>query len=213
MSRPAASTVGRVHTPRPWWALVVLCISLVVVTIQTSILNVALPSLVRDIGADDAELQWIVDSYIVAFAGVLLTGAALADRFGRRGVMMAGLVLCGVSSVAAALAQDPAPLIVWRTVMGIGAALVMPATLGGRGYRSLRCCVRRRGHPRPTGGPGRRACRRAGPAGCRPHRDGVRDDVSGPGTAWSPGRLGQTGSSGRPRPRRAALYSWTRPRS
>lgn len=128
MSRPAASTV-RVHTPRPWWALVVLCISLVVVTIQTSILNVALPSLVRDIGADDAELQWIVDSYIVAFAGVLLTGAALADRFGRRGVMMAGLVLCGVSSVAAALAQDPAPLIVWRTVMGIGAALVMPATL------------------------------------------------------------------------------------
>ncbi|TFV88876.1 MFS transporter [Blastococcus sp. CT_GayMR16] len=126
--RPVAQDAAGVAA-HPWWALAVLCISLVVVTIQTSILNVALPSLVRDIGADDAELQWIVDSYIVAFAGVLLTGAAVADRFGRRGVMMAGLVLCGLASVAAALSQNPGPLIVWRTVMGIGAALVMPATL------------------------------------------------------------------------------------
>src|SRR3978361_949789 len=60
---------------------------------------------------------------------MLLTGAALADRFGRRGVMTAGLLLCGVASVAAALSQSPGPLIVWRAVMGIGAALVMPATL------------------------------------------------------------------------------------
>src|ERR1700709_712737 len=117
------------NTARPWWALVVLCISLVVVTIQTSILNVALPSLVRDLGADDSQLQWIVDSYIVAFAGVLITGSALADRFGRRGVMTLGLVICGVSSIAAALSQTPTQLIIWRTVMGVGAALVMPATL------------------------------------------------------------------------------------
>lgn len=134
--RPAAQEPAQdaVHeaageAAHPWWALAVLCMSLVVVTIQTSILNVALPSLVRDIGADDAQLQWIVDSYVVAFAGVLLTGAALADRFGRRSVMTAGLALCGLSSIAAALAQSQGPLILWRTVMGIGAALVMPATL------------------------------------------------------------------------------------
>jgi EmrB/QacA subfamily drug resistance transporter len=111
------------------WPLVVLCTSLLVVTIQTSILNVALPNLVRDLGASDSQLDWIVDAYVVAFAGVLLSGSALADRFGRRGVMNSGLIACGAASIAAALSQTPTQLIIWRAIMGAGAALVMPATL------------------------------------------------------------------------------------
>jgi len=107
----------------------VLCLSLVVVTVQISILNVALPSLIRDLGASETQLQWIVNAYTVAFAGVLLTGAALADRFGRRGVMVCGMLLCGVGSLAAALSSAPEQLILWRAVMGVGGALVMPATL------------------------------------------------------------------------------------
>jgi EmrB/QacA subfamily drug resistance transporter len=114
---------------RRWWALSVLCLALLVVSLQTSILNVALPSLVADLGASDSQLQWIVDAYTVAFAGLLLTGAALADRYGRLGVMSVGLGLCGASSVGAMLSTDPTGLVLWRTAMGVGAGLVMPATL------------------------------------------------------------------------------------
>ena len=71
----------------------VLCLSLIVVTIDTTILNVALPSLVRDLRASSSELQWIVDAYTVVFAGLLLIGWSLGDRFGRRGVLAAGLAL------------------------------------------------------------------------------------------------------------------------
>jgi EmrB/QacA subfamily drug resistance transporter len=107
----------------------VLCLALLVVSIETGILNVALPSLAADLGASDTELQWIVDSYIVAFAGLLLTGAGLAERYGRRGVLALGLAITGGASGLAALSDDPGELVVWRIVMGLGAALVMPATL------------------------------------------------------------------------------------
>jgi EmrB/QacA subfamily drug resistance transporter len=120
---------GTQRAVRPWWALAVLCLALLVVTIQTSILNVALPTLVRELGASDTQLQWIVDSYVVAFAGLLLTGAALADRYGRRRVMVIGLVVCAVGAVGSGLSGSPAALIGWRTVMGLGGALVLPATL------------------------------------------------------------------------------------
>ncbi len=72
---------------RRWWVLAVLCLSLIVVTIDTTILNVALPSLVRDLHATSSELQWIVDAYTVVFAGLLLSAGSLGDRFGRRGVL------------------------------------------------------------------------------------------------------------------------------
>jgi EmrB/QacA subfamily drug resistance transporter len=109
--------------------LAVLCLSLLIVSIDTTILNVALPSLVRDLGATPSQLQWIVDAYTLAFAGLLLTAGALGDRLGRRGVMTAGLVVFGVASVGAAFSGSSTQLIAWRALLGVGAALIMPATL------------------------------------------------------------------------------------
>jgi EmrB/QacA subfamily drug resistance transporter len=103
--------------------------SLLVVGIDTSILNVALPTLIRDLDASPAQLQWIVDSYVLVFAGLLLTAGKLGDRYGRKGVMNAGLGVFVLASVGAATATSPGALIAWRATMGIGAALVMPSTL------------------------------------------------------------------------------------
>jgi len=114
---------------RRWWALSVLCLSLIVVTIDTTILNVALPSLVRDLHAGSSGLEWIVDAYTVVFAGLLLSAGSLGDRFGRRGALSAGLVVFAFASGASALATSPAQLIVLRALTGVGAALIFPATL------------------------------------------------------------------------------------
>src|ERR687891_144943 len=100
--------------PRRWWTLGVLCLSLLVISLDNTILNVALPTLERDLGASSSQLQWIVDSYMLVFAGLLLTAGALGDRFGRRRALTFGLVVFGVGSGLAALAQDPAALIAAR---------------------------------------------------------------------------------------------------
>ena len=71
----------------PWWTLAVLCLCLVMVVVGNTVLNVALPTLVRDLGATSSQLQWMVDSYALVFAGLLLTGGALGDRFGRKGAL------------------------------------------------------------------------------------------------------------------------------
>lgn len=115
--------------PRRWWVLIVLCVVLVTVTMQVSILNTALPTLVRQLGASDSQLQWIVDSYIVVLAGLLLTGAAIGDKYGRKKALIAGLIVTLLTTTGAALATDPIQLIVWRGLMGVGAALTLPATL------------------------------------------------------------------------------------
>lgn len=114
---------------RRWLVLAVLCLSLVIVGIDASILNVALPTLVREVGASTSELQWIVDSYVVVFAGLLLVMGSVGDRYGRKGVLSAGLVIFGAASLAAAMASSPSQVIGCRVVMGIGAAMIMPATL------------------------------------------------------------------------------------
>jgi MFS transporter, DHA2 family, multidrug resistance protein len=114
---------------RRWWALGVLCLSLIVVTIDTTILNVALPTLVDSLRASASALQWIVDGYTVVFAGLLLTAGALGDRFGRRGALAAGLAVFGVASALSALAANTTELIALRALTGVGAALVFPATL------------------------------------------------------------------------------------
>jgi EmrB/QacA subfamily drug resistance transporter len=114
---------------RRWWALAVLCLSLVVLAMDNTILNVALPTLARDLGATGSELQWMVDAYLLVFAGLLLTMGAAGDRFGRKLALNAGLLVFAAASAASAFAGSPAVLITARAAMGIGAALIMPATL------------------------------------------------------------------------------------
>jgi EmrB/QacA subfamily drug resistance transporter len=115
--------------PRRWWALAVLCLSLVLITLDNTVLNVALPTLSRDLHASTSELQWIVDSYQLVFAGLLFTAGSLADRYGRKGMLTLGLVVFGVGTAAAAFAQSAAALIATRAFMGIGGAMIMPSTL------------------------------------------------------------------------------------
>src|SRR5436190_6173497 len=91
---------------RRWWALAVMCMSLLVIGLDNTILNVALPALVRDIHATTSQLQWIVDGYTLVFAGLLLTSGALGDRFGRKGALGIGLLVFCASSVLAALSTS-----------------------------------------------------------------------------------------------------------
>ncbi len=115
--------------PRRWLVLVVLCASVFVVVLDGTIVNVALPTLATELGASTSELQWIVDAYVLVFAGLLMAAGSLGDRFGRKGLMQIGLVLFAVFSALAAWSGSPGELIGWRAAMGIGAALMFPATL------------------------------------------------------------------------------------
>jgi EmrB/QacA subfamily drug resistance transporter len=114
---------------RRWWTLGVMCLSLLVIGLDNTILNVALPTLVRDLHASTSQLQWIVDAYALVFASLLLTAGSLGDRYGRRRVLGAGLVVFGIGSVLSAFAQTPGNLIAFRALMGVGGALIMPSTL------------------------------------------------------------------------------------
>lgn len=114
---------------RRWLSLGVLSLSLVIIGLDNTILNVALPTLVRELGASASELQWMVDSYVLVFAGLLLTMGALGDRFGRKLALNAGLVIFGVASVFAAFSDSATALIAARAFMGVGGALIMPSTL------------------------------------------------------------------------------------
>ncbi len=114
---------------RRWWILVVLCFSLLVIVLDNTILNVAIPTIVRDLDATNSQLQWMVDAYTLVFAGLLLTAGSLGDRFGRRGALQFGLVVFGIGSLASAFAGSADQLIATRAFMGIGGAFIMPATL------------------------------------------------------------------------------------
>ena len=124
-ARVAAVTVVSTR----WVALGVLCTSLLAIVIDNTIVNVALPTLVRELDADVSELQWVVDAYTLVFAGLLLLAGALGDRYGRRRTLLAGLAVFGLGSTAAAYAGGVDALIACRAVMGAGAAFIMPATL------------------------------------------------------------------------------------
>jgi EmrB/QacA subfamily drug resistance transporter len=114
---------------RRWWTLGVLCLSLVIIVAANTSLNVALPTLVKDLHASGSALQWVVDAYSLVFAGLLLTAGSLGDRYGRRLALNGGLIVFGAASAVAAFSGSSSALIVARAVMGIGAAFVMPATL------------------------------------------------------------------------------------
>ena len=118
----------RVHERR-WLILGVLCMSLLIIVMDNTILNVAIPSLITELGATNSQVQWIIDSYVLVFAGLLLTTGSLSDRFGRKGALQLGIVLFGIGSAAAAMSSSANGLIFTRAFMGIGGALIMPATL------------------------------------------------------------------------------------
>src|SRR6476620_3554165 len=112
-----------------WWVLGVLCLSLLVIIVDNSILNVALPHLQRDLHATFSQLQWMVDSYTLVFACLLLTAGSLGDRFGRKGALQLGMVVFGFGSLLSAFATSPSQLIATRALMGVGGAFIMPSTL------------------------------------------------------------------------------------
>ncbi|HJP88494.1 MAG TPA: MFS transporter [Candidatus Limnocylindrales bacterium] len=115
------------HRTRP--VLAVVALSLMAVVSAVSGLNIALPSLARDIGASQTELTWIVDAYTVVFAGLLLFAGALGDRFGRKRLLLGGLLIFGTAAALGMFSKDATQLIIVRTLMGLGAAGIMPTTL------------------------------------------------------------------------------------
>jgi EmrB/QacA subfamily drug resistance transporter len=114
---------------RRWWGLAVLSLGLVVIGLDSTVLNVALATLATDLHAGTGELQWIVDSYVLVFAAFMLPAGALGDRYGRRGGLVAGLLLFGVASAVAAWAGSTGVLIAARAAMGLGAAALAPLSL------------------------------------------------------------------------------------
>ena len=119
---------------RRWLTLAVLCVSLFVIVLDNTILNVAIPTLARPksaggVGASASELQWIVDSYTVVFAGLLLTAGSLGDRFGRYRALVGGLIVFGFGSLLSTFSTSADTLIAARSLMGIGGAFIMPSTL------------------------------------------------------------------------------------
>lgn len=115
--------------PRRWAVLWIMCGSLVLVVVSVSSLNVAIPAVQQALDASGSELAWIIDSYALVFAGLLLPAGAAGDRYGRRGALLVGLAVFAAASVGGMMATSAVELIVWRGVMGAGAALIMPATL------------------------------------------------------------------------------------
>lgn len=121
-------TSGEGH-PRRWAILAVLVVSLLVVVLDNTILNIALPTIQRDLNASQSELVWAVDSYILVFASLLFTWGVVGDRIGRKKVLVIGLTIFGIASAICAFSVSANMLIGFRAVMGIGGAAVLPTTL------------------------------------------------------------------------------------
>ncbi len=115
--------------PRRWWTLAVLCLSLVIVFVGNSSLNVAIPTLSKQLDASNSQLQWVVAAYSLVFAGLLFSTGALGDRFGRKGALQLGLLLFLVGAALASASTTIDQLIACRALMGAAAALIMPSTL------------------------------------------------------------------------------------
>jgi EmrB/QacA subfamily drug resistance transporter len=122
-------TVDPLQHARRWKTLAVLSLSLVIIGLDNTILNVALPTLQDEFDASPSKLQWMVDSYLLVFAGLLLVFGTLGDRFGRKLALQAGVSIFGLASLGALIADSADEVIAVRAAMGVGAALIMPATL------------------------------------------------------------------------------------
>lgn len=128
-SEPPASDPPADGDPRRWAVLAVVCLAVFVTVLDGTIVNVALPSLAVELGASTRQLQWIVDSYLLVFTGLLLAAGGLGDKFGRKRVLMIGLFVFGATSAYAGSVDSSRALITGRALMGIGAAMIFPATL------------------------------------------------------------------------------------
>jgi EmrB/QacA subfamily drug resistance transporter len=117
------------ETVHKGWVLVALCLAALVINVDVTIVNVALPSLVRELGATTTNLQWVVDAYTLVFAALILAAGSVSDRVGRKGVLLAGLAVFAAGSLVGSLCTTPGQLIAARAVMGLGAAAMFPATL------------------------------------------------------------------------------------
>src|SRR5262245_13115535 len=115
------------HHPRA--ILLTLCVAVLAINLDTTIVNVALPTLVRDLGASTRELQWIVDAYSLVFAALVLAAGSISDRVGRKGALLTGLTIFAIGSAIGSRCTTPGQLIVVRAVIGLGAAVIFPATL------------------------------------------------------------------------------------
>src|SRR5881628_3045517 len=109
--------------------LISLLLAAFVINLDATIVNVGLPTLVRELHASNTQLQWVVDAFNLVFAGTVLALGSVSDRFGRKGMLLAGLAVFGLASLAGGLTGSPGQLIAARAVMGVGAAMVFPATL------------------------------------------------------------------------------------
>lgn len=128
MARLEEAAVGSRH-PQRWRTLAVACLCVFLLVMTLSALNVALPDIADDFGAEIPDLQWIVDAYGITFAGLLLAGGAVGDRIGRRRALALGLSIFALAHVVASFAGSVALLIAMRATAGVGAALMMPASL------------------------------------------------------------------------------------
>jgi hypothetical protein len=129
IERPSRVVEPGALTAHRWRVLFVLCVAVFTINVDTTLVNVALPTRVRELRASTSDLQWVVDGYNLAFAALVLAAGSLSDRFGRKGALVTGLVIFGIATAAGALATSTGELIMARVVMGIGAAIVFPNTL------------------------------------------------------------------------------------
>jgi EmrB/QacA subfamily drug resistance transporter len=128
--RPTPASKPTAASPKTrWLALAVLCTTVLIANLDNTVLNVALPTLVRDLRTSTSDLQWITDAYIIVFAGLLLAAGSLADRVGRKKTFLAGLAIFAGGSAAAAASSGVTTLIAARAGMGVGGALMIPSTL------------------------------------------------------------------------------------
>src|ERR671932_1576999 len=114
---------------KKWWTLGALCFALFMIMLDNTIVNVALPAIQRDLGISQSELEWTVAAYALTFASLLLTGGKLGDLVGRRKIFLLGVAVFSLSSLFCGLSSGAGELIAARAVQGVGAALMMPATL------------------------------------------------------------------------------------
>ncbi|MER0448364.1 MFS transporter [Streptomyces sp. Edi4] len=131
MSLVINQPVEQMGTPyrRRWWALLVLCLSLLIIVMANTALTVAAPDMTKDLGLSSSDLQWVIDGYTVPYAALMLLLGAIGDKYSRRGALVLGLLVFAGASVVGSLVDSSTGVIASRAVMGVGAALIMPATL------------------------------------------------------------------------------------